>query len=720
MKLVKDGKTKKKHNHRKRSSARETEHSLNYQSFSNDSSTQGGENTDFRGFSSSISGMYLTKQSERTDCCSVACCGSLQGDRNRYLVQGITPPSCLRRLVLHIFIPGWIFALATFCAVNIPEHWMNEIFSTSFVFLLIAYFVTQCYKGSYKRKLVRKELLWSKHSLLTRGVYRMRPHDEDSTVESFDELRFLARRQPAPDYFMGQTLADVHNAHGLCGCYVNDYPQGVSTIETDENEDNLCRKMFQCYSLTCCRLLGCGRHLQLCGVCATAQEGRELEGLLHPGYHKLDYITMQPILDYYPAIYEARNSSSPGINWWGRLSQLSKDLIRASIICLALLFVWSLLSERVRHAFQPLDFGVFCLTLMQSLLFLTIVRYGKTKDISFDAILKFAVCGFCLCTTMAISFELLVGLSLRLVMLITFQISGIDQIQENSYSSIGESGFANVWGVMDASGGPSSYRDYLHVYGREHPIFYTFYLLFNSFILAAMVEELCKYFGFRMVEHPDLMNQNELELAANCTSQNSSPDEMEDPQNPLEPPSFPFQNRGANSRGNAITVGMVSVALGFACCENLIYIFAYGDQTVPTELFILLLRTLLPVHPIAAALQSIQVCRQELEGAKLGLLRKILPGLIFHGTYDFCLLWIEFLAHRKGNYLEANYDDDALEESANSSDWISLFVGFGVLIGGFLLFFKQSRQQVARLKQLDESISPRKKQYTSPSAGSII
>lgn len=38
-------------------------------------------------------------------------------------------------------------------------------------------------------------------------------------------------------------------------------------------------------------------------------------------------------------------------------------------------------------------------------------------------------------------------------------------------------------------------------------------------------------------------------------------------------------NRSLNSYGNGITIAMVTVAMGFACCENLIYIFIYTQGT---------------------------------------------------------------------------------------------------------------------------------------------
>jgi RsiW-degrading membrane proteinase PrsW (M82 family) len=663
------------------------EEDLNYQSFSSDNEPN------FRGFTTSINAMFVDPDQERVDCCSMACCGSLQADRNRYIVTGVKPPSCMRRFILHIIFPFWIFSVATYCALSINEHWLNELFSSGFIVLLFCYFVLQCFKGSFKRKLVRKELLWSKYELLTTGTFRLRHYDEDSTVESIDEQRLM--RQP-PEYFMGQTMSDIRNAHGLFGCYRNDFPEDCRSIESDDV--HICRKFFKWFSNACCGVLCC-RQLQMCGVCALAQEGRELEAVIHPAYRRIDYITMQPMLDYYPAIYEQRCTGESSLSWWGRLSQFSQDLVRTSIVVLVALLGWSLLAERINHHFYPKNYVVVVATLLQAFVLMGIVYRKHKNDVSIDALIKFAASGFCLSTTLAVFFELVIGLTIRLVMSIVFDLSGISLVQSNSYSMTnGSSGFGDLWGAMQEASGGSSYRDYLHVYGREHPIFYTFYLLFKSFVLAALVEELCKYYAFKMVEHPDFLSQRELEEAAKYTY-----DEEESQESKRKSTSFPLHDRGAKSRGAAITVSMVAASLGFTCCENLVYIFVYGEATIGAQIFILVLRSLLPVHPVAAAIQSIRVCERELEGKKIGLGSVVLPGVLFHGAYDFVLMWIDFLGHRNGNYLAE--EDDDLEEAADWSDQIALGMGFIIVILGWVYYVRESRKQALRLQEIDKQSS---------------
>ena len=51
---------------------------------------------------------------------------------------------------------------------------------------------------------------------------------------SIDEQRLT---REAPEYFMGQTMSDVRNAHGLFGCYRNNFPEDCRSIESDDVEN---------------------------------------------------------------------------------------------------------------------------------------------------------------------------------------------------------------------------------------------------------------------------------------------------------------------------------------------------------------------------------------------------------------------------------------------------------------------------------------------------
>jgi len=97
----------------------------------------------------------------------------------------------------------------------------------------------------------------------------------------------------------------------------------------------------------------------------------------------------------------------------------------------------------------------------------------------------------------------------------------------------------------------------------------------------------------------------------------------------------------------------------------------------------------MPIHPIAAAIQSIGVCRRDLEqdsSHQLG--RIILPAVMLHGTFDFVLWFLDFLAGDQ-----------------YSSFWALLSWGAGAFItmAGVAYFLRETLAQRKRLEQLDRA-----------------
>jgi len=624
---------------------------------------------DYRGFNTSIADMYRYPNNERVDCCSIACFGCLQADRNRFLVKGIKPPGLYRRFFVHVVFPALIFGVALFAAFNIPDPWMNEMLCYVLFLAFLVYFFSQCGKGSWKRRHIRRNILWAKHSKLTSGRFERRQNNNDSDVEEDSD------DDDDEEYLLGQTKSDIRNAHALCGCYKND--RSPDFYFGVEEEITCCTRAFDCFANLCCAKL-CGIYVTFGGFCGAAQESREIEALVRPGMLRIDYITMQPMMMYYPKIYEARHSNEkPTSSWFDRLSSFSQKTVKNFTIVLVFLFVSSLLSKGFNLKFGPKNYIVFCLTLLQSFIILAVVYWKHTKDISIDALIKFFSAGFLLSTTLAVFFELVLGIMVRTFMVILMAMSGIEAVEGNGYT---HPGFGNSWNAaQEVNYGGVNYRDYLKAYAYDHPIVYTLYLLVVSFVLAALIEETCKYFGFRMVDHPDFYSEAEIEEAMKCFDDN-------DGKNKPCVTSFPSQNRSLKSRGAAITVSMVAVGVGFACCENLVYVFLYGKIYNVSAIFVLLARSLFPVHPIAMAIQSIGVCKRDLENDRsMRLGRTILPGLLFHGFYDFMLMWIYFMS-----------------ESNNIHDIVSVVM----LLSGVLYYVHKSRKQRERFAVLDgESIT---------------
>jgi RsiW-degrading membrane proteinase PrsW (M82 family) len=626
---------------------------------------------DYRGFNTSIADMWRYPEQERIDCCSIACFGCLQADRDRYLITGVKPPTFCRRICAHLIMPICIFGLAIFAAVNIPDPYTNQLTCYCLVFTFVMYFFSQCLKGAWKRRQVRRDLLWAKFHKRDSGRFRRR-RDEESDDEDYGDEDY---------YFMGQTRSDICNAHSLCGCYATD--RGSNFVFGADEEITFCTRIFDCFTNICFNKI-CGMHLVCCGFCGVAQEGREIEALLRPEMLHIDYVTMQPMMEYYPAIYEARHSDErPKSRWYNRLSSFSRWTLINTFAFLAVAFLWSVLSGVLNHNFGPKNYLVFLLTLLHTFILLALVYAKHKKDVSIDAVIKFFAAGFCLSTTLGVFFELAVGLVIRLVMGLIIAVSGVDVVQENGYS-MQMSGLETTWtSGQEINYVGVNYRAYVEAFGNDHPFIYTFYLFITSFMLAAMIEEVCKYFGYRMVDHPDFHSREQMEEAMKGQEE----DGMQQTAT-----SFANQDRTFQSRGAAITVSMVAVGSGFACCENLVYIFIYGGSTLTMQVFILIARSLFPIHPIAAALQSIGVCKRDLERdpkARLG--RIVFPAITFHGIYDFSLVWFYYLANRKGSYVD-QHDTLGVTSSVISA---------AILLGGICYYFREARKQRQRLAAMD-------------------
>jgi hypothetical protein len=426
---------------------------------------------------------------------------------------------------------------------------------------------------------------------------------------------------------------------------------------------------------------------------------------------------MQPYADYYPAIYQARhqernaaeddnnedeNGSSSGSAV--HLSRLSIQLLQILATLVAFVILWTLTGRLFwKHALQANipawrifgweDFCVFVATWLHSIAFLALLVWlanrPKAGEVSMDALIKFFAAGFCLATALAVFWELVLGIIIKLMVQLGLALAGVDTAarpdsQQGSFLREMGQGLA---AVSDDS------SSFLKTYGQDHPIFYTLYLLLVSFVVAAGVEEMCKYFSYRMVEHPDFISRRETEESMQVIY--GEFDEEPDETRPARH-DFSKQRRSLQAHGAAVTIAMVAVAIGFACCENLVYVFIYSGSSFSLEASVLFARALFPVHPLAAALQSINVVARDVEGQRPTPLGRILgPAVLFHGGYDFLIMWINFLAERNGIY----EDQDGM---LGWADFLSFFSNVLVLVGTLFYFLHMSRRQRRRLAAMDQ------------------
>ena len=158
---------------------------------------------------------------------------------------------------------------------------------------------------------------------------------------------------------------------------------------------------------------------------------------------------------------------------------------------------------------------------------------------------------------------------------------------------------------------------------------------------------------------------------------------------------------------------MITVALGFACAENFLYVFIYAPPGLESELMTLFVRCIVPIHPLAAALQSLGVCRRELErDRKTGVGRILFPGWLLHGTYDFSIMAYTIVTSVMDKY-NSDSDDNKTstlnggddDDDASTAGFIVFFAMIYFALFGIIYYFKQAWLQRKRLVELDRLVS---------------
>ena len=110
------------------------------------------------------------------------------------------------------------------------------------------------------------------------------------------------------------------------------------------------------------------------------------------------------------------------------------------------------------------------------------------------------------------------------------------------------------------------------------------------------------------------------------------------------------------------------------------------------EIPTLLMRSLFPLHPVAAAIQSIGVIRRDLEGDNsYGVGRIFFPAFLYHGSFDFTLMFLSAL--------------NKLQVFEESSSWntpsLQMFLGWTIFVLGICYYLKEAEAQHFRLVNLD-------------------
>lgn len=114
----------------------------------------------------------------------------------------------------------------------------------------------------------------------------------------------------------------------------------------------------------------------------------------------------------------------------------------------------------------------------------------------------------------------------------------------------------------------------------------------TSFFVAAIVEELTKYFCFWMVEHPDFQNnssmcqeteeeqQDDDNVLDALSEENGQKRRKREQEELCNDDSLSSQQQSVISRSSAITIAMISTAVGFAFVENLEYVLKDASEGI--------------------------------------------------------------------------------------------------------------------------------------------
>ena len=689
----------------------------------------------------------------RTDLCSLPCFGILQSDYTRFLMTHTRPPTLFKRACLHAITPLGLFCLAGWFAGHIRQRVVNSVVCTALVYWIICWIFAACFRGRKKRVMVREEVLFKLRQRQERierrliaerrrregaGVLGLSPsggglvpvETEEYEYYSDDESEYIRSDMGG----LGQTRYEMNCAHRMLGCYPSDVAPGEGEDERRTSDyqlqrdgsagaadgEDLCTRAWSCLSRPClpCFPFGGaegsrGCHLQWCGLCALAQEGREANLTLPRHLRMVDYVTMEPFLMYYPRIVELRKGAAGGLaDHMRALSGFSTLLLKSLLTILAVLLGLSLTSAL--RGWEFADFAVLVGTFVQALSVLVFVHWGFHRhDLSVDAVIKYFAAGFALSSCMSFTVEAAEFLAFKGAVNAVIWLCGVEEVEDDGYGGMR---VKLATSATDGARRLSGSDDVLNGFFERNPAAKFVYVLLSSFLLAGLVQELSKFFGFAMVDHPDFASERELRKAKATMPFQIQRHNVEDdssvgtdgksesrPATPRTPTTLDgsiasfdpaSQRRSLASVRGGVTCAMVAVALGFACFENILHIFVYNRSSLTSEVVVLVAKSLFPIHPIFAAIQSVYVCRRDLErDRRVGLGRIVLPSMIIHGTYDLVLLLITSSWERTRKDLHFYNGDGGLSEVATRYFSASLFM---VLVG-LAYYAKISRAQYKRL-----------------------
>lgn len=498
--------------------------------------------------------------------------------------------------------------------------------------------------------------------------------DQESTFANFTREEYKKWQREVAK--CEETAQEASVSHALCGCYPTDLAahqqrSDVSTIQTEFIEqdilgtipltgegkgDNQCKLAYRFFSALCCGRLF-QKWVQCCGVCALAQEARETKFLVPKARQRIDHLTFQGWWEYEGQLDALRQSKN--MKFMAHLRSIS-TLSRYILFT----FFWSTLLAVLTVYLTVENFGwgnglVLFLTFLMSFIVIYLLQWYKNRlDLSLDATIKLFCAGFVLAVPTAYMVEGMIEVTILSLCGMAYLVLSLVRLES----------------LIDRN-------------------LYTFILigeLINAYVIAATVEEVTKYLVYRSVEHPDIL------LAKDHNNNQSK------------------YLTDIKCRARCIQIAMVIVALGLACAENVLYVYLAGGTQVQNEIFILIARSIFPVHAMCAAMQSIGVIERDIlfvrtdgerddimnhENEEKGLGQILLPSILLHGTFDAVLMVMGGLEAYHDDADDDNYDGNQ-DNSDNAWDAFAWFVILSILCASVIWLVKKQRDIRDRLERM--------------------
>ena len=259
----------------------------------------------YRHFSTSICSFF----GHPTDFLSLLFCGIFQSDRTYYLLHGRRPPgsSLVQRFVIYvlgpfIFLVVGITITTVYATKNDKEDDIQS--SPSYTPLILLPL------SLYLLFLTRKIQSWRadiRASILTRAIRYDQLNNNRGADDNLSERSNLSDstliRKNKPYFFCAHQLC--------CGCYPRDdfHTSSTSAVNNDPSlssssslfhvnyssdyvQDDFFTKILKFFSSLCCGSI-CGCWCQCCGICALAQEAREVNRIISKEDQMIDLITFE-------------------------------------------------------------------------------------------------------------------------------------------------------------------------------------------------------------------------------------------------------------------------------------------------------------------------------------------------------------------------------------------------------------------------------------------